>query len=419
MRIALVCEHAAPLPVHGLSGATAHAGTAEEPQSVYIAMLSRQLAKLGHRVTVYTRARSSGVPARARMGRGVMVEHLPAGPAEPLGEDDVKPHLGEFGARLAERWAEEPPDVVHAHDWPGGLAALAGARELRVPVVQSFHSLGLSERRAGLPVAPERVRLEAAVGRSADRVFATHSNQLFELARMGVPRTAVNVVPYGVDTDHFTPEGVAAAAPWQGRREERPRVLAVGPLARHGGAAQLVEAMGLVPEAELLLVGGPAADDLAIDPDVARLRYHAKEAGVDDRVSFTGRIEARELPRLLRSADTVVCANRYEPYGSVVLEAMACGVPVIAEAVGGKADVVLDGTTGVLLPSVRPGVLGSALRRLLANPTQRSALGIAAADRARSRYAWTRVAAEAARGYQRAMPLAETPVEEELDEDAI
>jgi glycosyltransferase involved in cell wall biosynthesis len=84
----------------------------------------------------------------------------------------------------------------------------------------------------------------------------------------------------------------------------------------------------------------------------------------------------------------------------VPLEAMACGVPVIATAVGGLTDTVVDGVTGVLVPPDRPDRLAHAINRLLADPLQCDAYGIAGADRASSRYSWTRVAADTLRIYE-------------------
>jgi glycosyltransferase involved in cell wall biosynthesis len=98
------------------------------------------------------------------------------------------------------------------------------------------------------------------------------------------------------------------------------------------------------------------------------------------------------VPALLRSADAVVCVPWYEPFGIVPLEAMACGRPVVASAVGGIQDTVVDQVTGLLVPPRRPDVLAGALRRLLAAPTQALAFGIAGRDRVLARYCWDRIA---------------------------
>ncbi len=111
-----------------------------------------------------------------------------------------------------------------------------------------------------------------------------------------------------------------------------------------------------------------------------------------DRVRLLGRVSRSELPALLRSADIVVCMPWYEPFGMVPLEAMACGRPVVASAVGGIVDTVVDGATGTLVRPQRPDMLAHALRRLLSDPVRRAGFGLAGRERAVMRYRWDRIA---------------------------
>src|SRR4051812_36104309 len=139
MRIAMVSEHASPLAEVG--------GVDAGGQNVHVRSLARALVRAGHDVTVHTRRDDPDLPQRVRTEDGVVVEHLVAGPPEPLPKDDLLPLIGELGTGLAARLAADPPDVVHAHFWMSGLAALAATRGLDVPVVQTFHALGVTKRR--------------------------------------------------------------------------------------------------------------------------------------------------------------------------------------------------------------------------------------------------------------------------------
>ena len=154
------------------------------------------------------------------------------------------------------------------------------------------------------------------------------------------------------------------------------------------------------------MVGGPDAAELAGDAEYRRLASIADRAGVSDRVRFAGRVPQPEMPALIRSADIVVSVPWYEPFGIVPLEAMACGVPVVASAVGGLIDTVVEGSTGLHVPPRRPDALAFVLRQLLADPVRREAFGIAGADRARARYAWSRIAADTATVYSQVVAAA-------------
>jgi glycosyltransferase involved in cell wall biosynthesis len=382
MRIAMVSEHASPLAAIG----SVDAGG----QNVHVDSLARALARAGHEVTVHTRRDSPDLPATVRTADGVTVEHLDAGPARPLPKDDLLPYVGEMSAALAARFSAEQPDVVHAHFWMSGLAALAATRDLDVPVVQTFHALGATKRRfqgRQDTSPPVRIRMERALARDVHRVLATSTDEVSELLRIGAVRSRIAVVPSGVDTEQFSPDGPKA------EKGDRPRILCVGRLVPRKGFDTVIRALGAVPDAELVIAGGPAADDLPADGEAQRLLRLAERFGVADRVRLVGAVPRPDLPALFRSADLVVCTPWYEPFGIVPLEAMACGVPVVASAVGGFLDTVVDGATGTLVPPRRPDRLAAAMRKLLAEPFWREAYGTAGVDRARSRYSWDRIAA--------------------------
>jgi glycosyltransferase involved in cell wall biosynthesis len=386
----MVSEHASPLAALG--------GVDAGGQNVYVAQLSAGLARLGHEVTVYTRRDDTSLPERVPTEAGFDVVHVPAGPPEPVAKDDLVPYLDDFHQYLRVAWTEQRPDVVHAHFWMSGLVSVLAGREIGVPVIQTFHALGVVKRRhqGDADTSPAtRVPVERMIGRTADRVLATCSDEVFELARLGVPHDRVSVVPCGVDVDRFTPTGPAVP------RTDRRRLLAVGRLVPRKGFDLAIEALAGLPDTELVVVGGTEAGRLGDDPEARRLREHATALGVADRVRLVGRIAATDMPAWFRSADVVVCSPWYEPFGIVPIEAMACGIPVVATAVGGLTDTVVNGVTGLHVPPRRRDLLAGALRGLLDDPVRRRAFGAAGRDRARARFSWQRVSAETMRVYER------------------
>ena len=380
MRIAMVSEHASPL--------AAITGEDAGGQNVHVAELATGLARIGHEVIVYTRRAQATIPDRVPFGEGVWVEHLRAGPAGPLSKDSLPPHMPEFGRELKKAWQRDRPDVVHAHFWMSGMAAIPVAADLGVPVVQTFHALGSTKRHfqgEADTSPPERDRVERFVARSSALVVATSQEEKEQLLTWGVRPERVTVVPCGVDMDRFTPEGPQAPG------GERPRVLSLGRLVPRKGVDTIIRAMPDVPEAELLIAGGPYPHELETDPEISRLRTIADEAGLTDRVRFLGCVDRADVPALIRSVDVAVNVPWYEPFGISTVESMACGIPVIASRVGGHKDTVVHGETGLLVPSHQPGRLAQTLSWLLAEPAVRTLFSTAARERAEELYSWTEV----------------------------
>jgi glycosyltransferase involved in cell wall biosynthesis len=389
MKIAMVAQHATPLqPRSAVDGST------PLPDDVGLTDLTRVLARQGHQVTVYVQKHHPDTPDHAELDDGVRVEHIAAGPAGRPADTDLLAQVPAFSEPLRAHWHRERPDVVHAVRWTSGLAALAAARGLGIPVVQAFSSLGVAERRdhgvagARTEAAPARIRLEPAIGRRADAVVAASLAEVTDLTQLGVPRRSVRCIPWGIDTDEFAPEGPAAD------RGERPRLLTAANLAEREPLQTLLRALTRVPGAELMIVGGPARDQLSKDRCYQSLAAMAGTLGLTDRVIFTGRVDRESMPGLLRSADLVLSTCSYDPSGATSLEAMACGKPVMAPPTGGHMDAVVDGTTGIIIPPGRPALLAQKIRQLLAHPMLMEAYGVAAADRVKSRYSWDRIAAE-------------------------
>ena len=390
MKIALVAQHSTPVPTD-----TATAG-----DDARLVEMSKRLAGEGHQVTVFARRNGTELPERARLADGVSVEYV--GPADSSsGDSELVKQVGAFSAPLHARWAQDRPDVVHALRWTSGLAALSAARDLQIPVVQSFDQLGVTERRHGLIPAgagTERIRLEPAIGRTVNAVVASSYDEESDLTRLGIPRRSIRVVPTGIDTDEFTPEGPVC------ERGDRHRLVTVADLAAEQESLDiLLRAMSKIPGAELVGAGGPLRGELRDDLSYRRLAKLSDSLDLGGRVFFAGQVGRAALPPLLRSADLLVNLNQHDPSAITSIQAMACGTPVVASAVGGQVDAVVDGTTGILVEPGRPALLAQRIRALLAHPMQLEAFSVAATDRARSRYSWDRIAHETLAVYDTAL----------------
>ncbi|BBX99653.1 glycosyl transferase [Mycobacterium seoulense] len=362
----------------------------DDPRQLCMALAAR-----GHDVTHFVR-RGDHRAAQTRADRHRTLS-VPVGPRAAKSDAEVLPYVGEWAGALERAWAAQTPDIVHAYGWLGGLAAQLAAPRRGVPTVQSF--LGLATTRgpgAGgkAPRDSERTRIEPLLARGATWVTGESADDVEALSRLRRSRARVSALTSGVDVERYDSRGPALA------RADLRRVLCIAPNPLPcNGLDVVIGALPRVPGAEVVVAETEVANR-EHDEARARLRHLATGLGVADRVRFAGTVAADELPMVVRSADVVACTPREPPRATTPLQAMACGVAVVAFGVGVLNDVVVDNVTGLVLPPGSPGVLSAALRSLLAQSFQCESMGAAGRSRALSRYAWDRIALDALNIYR-------------------
>jgi glycosyltransferase involved in cell wall biosynthesis len=207
----------------------------------------------------------------------------------------------------------------------------------------------------------------------------------------------ISVIPCGFAGDEFWPIAPRFARRSLGLRSDVPILLSVGRLVPRKGVDNVIRALGVLVRrlgvpAELLVVGGNSdIADAVLTPEIGRLRAVAAEAGVAERVTFTGR-RSRELLKLYYSAaDVFVTTPWYEPFGMTPVEAMACGTPVVGARVGGIKYSVLDGSTGYLVPPNDPVALAERLDEICSSRRLAERFSSVAVRRAHALFRWERV----------------------------
>ena len=261
-------------------------------------------------------------------------------------------------------------NLIDAHfAYPDGYAAGLLGRWLHLPVTLTLRGTEVPHSRN-----PRlRPRLVQAL-RSARRVFAV-SDSLRQLAlRLGAAPGATRVVGNGVDIAKFRPRARGEARRRLGLPDEARVLVSVGALVERKGFHRVIEILpNLIashPDLHYLVVGGASPEGNL----ESRLRAQAAELGLTERVHFLGALPPEELAWPLSAADVFVLASGNEGWANVFLEAMACGLPVVATDVGGNAEVVCREELGVVVPLGDPAALAQALEGALAKSWDRAAI---------------------------------------------
>ena len=297
--------------------------------------------------------------------------------AGALGDEAVvvQPHLQGFEEgsvlELARILRRLRPRIAHVMDvWPQAVVA---ARLARVPRVLVTHH------------TPELPRRDNLAGRAWQRLgWLARPEVIYtsEVDRERDGRRPSHVVALGIDLDRF--DGARPAL-----RSERPLVGNVARLAPQKDHRTLIEAARLVPEADFVVAGD------------GELRHELERQAAGSRVRFLGARD--DVPELLASLDVFAFPSLFEGLCLAVIEAQAAGVPVVATPVGGIRETVVDGETGLLVPTGDPGGLAAAIRRLLEDRPAAEAMAAEAKRRVRERFSIERMLDETLRLY--ATPL--------------
>ncbi len=330
----------------------------------HVLNLASKLTESGVTTEVFTTDLLRDIPLQ-RMGNGARGFPFSVRRFRALKVAEMPHGLGIVAPSMVHEVLSHPPDLIHAHAY-GYFPTFVGsvARMLReIPFVITSHS------DPGRPSLGKRLFdhvTPAFTLRAADRVIALTASEARYLEHLGVRRDRIRIIPNGVNLGEFAiiRKGVLHGG--------RCTILFVGRCyPEQKGLEYLIKAMSLLlktVDAHLNIAG----EDWG---GVSRIRSFARTLGIEGRVTIMGPLERDQLIRAYASADMLVLPSLFEPFGIVLLEAMAAGLPVVASRVGGIVEVVEDGKTGLLVEPGSPGEIAAALEHLISHPELRRAMG--------------------------------------------
>lgn len=377
---------------------------------VHVGELTRHLREL---IELDVRTFGSGAEA----ADGWRVRGYP--PTASLDETDahLQPMLGALSRDLAMVADPVDADLVHVHTWYTHLAGILAKLAYGIPLVLTVHSLEplrpwkREQLGGGYDVSAwvERTAIEMA-----DAVIAVSNGTRADVLRLfSVDPERVHVIYNGIDTDFYRPVAEQDALARFGVDASVPYVLFVGRITRQKGIVHLARAIrhldlgiGVVlcaGQPDTPEIGGEMADAVA-----------AAQAERPNVVWIPEMLSREDVRQLYTHASVFCCPSVYEPFGIINLEAAACETPVVASAVGGIPEVVVDGETGVLVPAelsvddpMRPvdadafeRDLAAGINALMADPDRRSLMGAAGRRRAVESFGWGSIARQTVELYE-------------------
>jgi len=394
-RIAFISEHASPLATLG--------GVDAGGQNVYVAELAKHLVKLNYIVDIFTRWEDPSTPGIVNWMKDIRVIHVKAGPIKYVQKEDIMPYMVEFRENMIRfiRMEAIHYDLVHANFWMSGLVAMELKWLMNIPFTITFHALGHVRRihqKEQDKFPPERVTIEEQTVKIADHIVAECPQDREDLINYyRADPQKITIIPCGFSPTEFYPLSMTAARKALGLGIDEFVILQLGRMVPRKGVDNVITGVSKLKDfadkVRLVIVGGESdVPDPVRCPEIGRLQEIARNAGVCDRVLFTGRKDRNLLKYYYSAANIFVTTPWYEPFGITPLEAMACGTPVIGSSVGGIKYTVDHGKTGFLVPPDNPESLAGRIAELIKDKCLLQAMKKNAVKRVHTFFTWQTVA---------------------------
>jgi mannosylfructose-phosphate synthase len=397
------------ISLHGYVAAEPELGKPDTGgQVVYVLELAKRFSRLGRRVELVTRG-FENQPEFDEINDNLRVWRIPFGGKKFIRKEDMHDHLGDFVTNFfaAVRSRGITYDVVYSHYWDAGWSGQKIADEMGIPHIHTPHSLGWwKQNNMGLDMSAEemekkyrfdeRIRKEFLIYQSCDKIIATteQQNDLLQ-EQYNVLNRHIEVVPPGINENRFSPIRKQDQEAIRERLNMKSKdVLILGRMAANKGYDLLIRALPalfeLVPEANLIAaIGAESKQDIE---GVEELKKLATELGVMDHIKWIGYVSEEDLVHYYRAAAVFALPSRYEPFGMVAIEAMACGTPTVITIHGGLAELIHFGHHGFYADPNRPLEFGAMMAIPLLHESLASIISVEGARFARRNFGWTGIA---------------------------
>lgn len=398
------------ISLHGYVAAEPELGKPDTGgQVVYVLELASRFSRLGVKVDLVTR-RFEDQPEYDLVNENFRVWRIPFGGDDFIRKEDMHDHLSKFVTNFLTRFrnSEINYEIIYTHYWDAGWGGQKIAEELDIPHVHTPHSLGWwKKHNMGMQMSEktlektyrfnERIEKEFFVFQMCNHVIATTEPQFDLLTEhYDVLPRRISVIPPGMDENRFYPVRMEDKRQLQKKFNFGEHdVMVVGRMAKNKGHDLLIKSLPtllkIVPDARLVAAIGSEESKRDIK-GTEELKKLAKELGVYDKIIWRPYIPDEELADYYRAAAVFALASRYEPFGMVAIEAMACGTPAVVTVHGGLKDLIDFGNQALFADPNRPEEYGAMLAMPMLYENLALEISVEGARFARRMFGWTGIA---------------------------
>jgi D-inositol-3-phosphate glycosyltransferase len=401
--IALISDHGDPAADIGRDAAGG--------QNVYVRQVGEALAKLGWQVDMFTRKVNASDAAIVQHSPHCRTIRLVAGPQEFIPRDQLMSTMPAFIEAFQKFQAKEGLNypLIHTNYWLSAWVGMQLKQRSNVQLIHTYHSLGAVKYQSVAPPESAGIRLavEKQILETANCIVATSPQEEQMLRQLVSDAGNVQVIPCGTDLQNFRAVPRSAAREKLGFQPHEKIVLYVGRFDPRKGIETLVRAFAKLPpvnaagESRKLVIVGGSEPGQADGIERQRIESIVASLNLADSVVFVGQVGHDLLPFYYTAADVCVIPSHYEPFGLVAIEAMACGTPVVASAVGGLNFTVLPEETGLLVPPHDVNAFAASIDRILSDELWAQKLRKRATERVQQNFSWSSVAVQLSDLYRR------------------
>ncbi len=372
MKICLISFHSCPYSSLG--------GNGSGGMSVYLKELTSALVEYpGVSVDIFTRARTPICVEAKDISPQIRVIQLKAGPNHPIDRTNLYEYIPEFSENMAGFIHREKKryDIIHSHYWLSGLSGITLKDELEAPLVHTYHTLGFMKRRVlGQREHRCRANSEQHLAHLSDSIISPSPEEKENLIKKyGIPLSKVEVVSPGVNPRLFYPVKSQNVSRSLRKGPDDILLLYVGRIEPIKGLLNVVKGLKFMKENNpslftkiriLIIGGGNKKEELSANEEVIRIKRMGELHGFLDKFSFLGSVDHLQLKKYYSTSDALIIPSLYESFGLVAVEALACGIPIIASQIGQLKAIVKEGRNGFSFPPHDPFSLYRSIEKFCA-----------------------------------------------------